>query len=180
MCNRCSSCYDLQNAAVYRRIKNWACSSYSSPPTPPIPQRRLPSPITTNAPDGDPFTILQFNANGIDNKQEELGEFLERHQVKLAVSQESKLTLNSRTPIIRSFTTVRKYRHQGQCGGLLTLIHKSINLSQRAESPATLADPHLEVLTITAKLGNTEFIITNVYIPQQAFDQEDTINLWII
>ena len=97
MCNRCSGwvhlkCSGLQNAAGYRRIKKWTCSS---PHTPPIPQP-LPSPITTKASDGDPFTILQFNANGIGNKQVELGEFLERHKVKVAVIQESKLTLNSR------------------------------------------------------------------------------------
>ena len=46
-----------------------------------------------------------------------------------------------------------------------TLIHKSINFTQRPDSPDTLADPHLEELTITAKLGNTDLIITNVYIP---------------
>ena len=38
MCNRFSGwvhskCFGLQNAAEYRRIKNWACSSCSSPPT---------------------------------------------------------------------------------------------------------------------------------------------------
>ena len=169
MCNRCSGwvhskCSGLQNAAEYRRIKNWACISCSSPPTPQIP-KPLPSPITPKASDGDPFTILQFNANGIGNKQVELGDFLERHKVKVAVIQESKLTLNSRTPNIQNFTTVRKDRDQGQGGGLLTLIHKSINFSRRPDSPDTLADPHLEELTITAKLGNTDLIITNVYIP---------------
>ena len=79
--------------------------------------------------------------------------------------QESKLTLNSRTPNIQNFTTVRKDRHRGQGGGLLTLIHKSINFSRRPDSPDTLTDPHLEELTITAMLGNTDLIITNVYIP---------------
>ena len=53
MCNRCSGWFNskfsgLQNTAEYRRIKNWACSSCSSPPTPPIPQP-LPSPITTKS-----------------------------------------------------------------------------------------------------------------------------------
>ena len=124
-----------------------------------------PSPITTKASDGDPVTILQFNGNGIGNKQVELGEFLERHQVKVAVIQESKLTLNSRTPNFQDFTTVRKYRHQGHGGGLLTLIHKSMNFSRRPDLPDTLADPHLENMTITSKLGNTDLIITNVYIP---------------
>ena len=166
MCNRCSGwvhskCSGLQNE--YRRIKNWACISCSSPPTPQIP-KPLPSPTTTKASDGDPFTILQFNANGIGNKQVELGDFLERHKVKVAVIQELKLTLNFRTPNIQNFITVRKDRDQGQGGSLLTLIHKSINFSWRPDSPDTLADPHLEELTITAKLGNTDFIITNVYI----------------
>ena len=158
MCNRCSgwvhsTCSGLQNAAEYRRIKNWACSS---PPTPPILQP-LPSPITTKTSDGDPFTILQSNANGIGNKQVELGEFLERHTVKVAVIQKLKLTLNSRTPNIQNFTTGRKDRHRGQGGCLLTLI----NFSRRPDSP----DSHLEELTITDKLVNTDLIITNVYIP---------------
>ena len=83
----------------------------------------------------------------------------------MTVIQVSTLTFNSQTPNIQNFTTVRQDRHQGQGGGLLTLIHKSINFSRRPESPDTLADPHLEELTITAKLGNTELIITNVYIP---------------
>ena len=157
-------CSGLQNAVEYRRIKNWACISCRSPPTPQLP-KPLPSPITTKASDVDPFTILQFNANGIGNKQVELGDFLEWHKVKVAVIQESKLTLNSRTPNIQNFTTVIKDRDQGQGGGLLTLIHKSINFSRRPDSPDTLADPHLEELTIPAKLGNTDLIITNVYIP---------------
>ena len=169
MCNRCSGwvhskCSGLQNAAEYRRIKNWVCISCSSPPTLQIP-KPLPSPTTTKASDVDPFTILQFNANGIGNKQVELGDFLERHKVKVVVIQESRLTLNSRTPNIQNFTTVRKDHDQGHGGGLLTLIHKSINFSWRPDSPDTLADPHLEELTITAKLGNTDVIITNVYIP---------------
>ena len=79
--------------------------------------------------------------------------------------QESKLSSNSKTPSIQNFTTVRKDRHQGQGGGLLTLIHKSINFSRKPESPETLVEPYLEELTITAMLGDTELIITNVYIP---------------
>ena len=55
------------------------------------------------------------------------------------------------------------------------MIHKSINFSQRPDSPDTLADPHLEELTITAKLGNTDLIITNDH--YQALAQEDTIHL---
>ena len=45
------------------------------------------------------------------------------------------------------------------------LVHKSINFSRKPESPESLVEPHLEELTITDRLGDTELIITNVYIP---------------
>ena len=169
LCNRCSGwvhskCSGLQNAAEYRRIKDWACSCSSTPTLPtPLP---LPPSIPIHDVDGNPFTIMQFNANDIGNKLTELGQFLERHNVKVAVIQVSRFSSNSRTPSINNFTTVGKDRRQGQGGGLLTLIHKSINFSRIPESPDTLVEPHLEELTITVTLGDTELIITNVYIPQ--------------
>ena len=43
-----------------------------------------------------------------------------------------------------------------------TLIHKSINFSRKFESSETVVEPHLEELTITATLQDTELIITNV------------------
>ena len=57
----------LQNTAEYRQIKDWACSSCSSPPTLPTTQPFPPS-IPIHAVDRNPFTIMQFNANGIGNK----------------------------------------------------------------------------------------------------------------
>ena len=51
-----------------------------------------------------------------------------------------------------------------------THIDSQINkVSLRPESPDALADPHLEELTITATLGNTEFILTKVYIASASF-----------
>ena len=91
-------------------------------PHPPKPQP-LPTSIQTQAVDGNSFTIMQCNAYGIGNKLTELDEFLKRHNVKVAVIQESKLSSNSKTPSIQNFTTVRKDRFQGLGGGLLTLIH---------------------------------------------------------
>ena len=117
LCNRCScwvhSKYSgLQNVAEYRRIIDWGCSSCRSPHTLPTPQP-LPPSIPIYAVDGNSLAIMQFNANGIDNKLTELGEFLERHNVKVAVIQESTLSSNSRTPSIQNFTTVRKDSRQG-------------------------------------------------------------------
>ena len=81
----------------------------------------------------------------------------------MAVIQESKLKFSdAKHPELHHSKTDR---HQGQRGGFLTLIHKSINFSRRPDSPDTLADPHLEELTITANMGNTDLIITDVYIP---------------
>ena len=138
LCNRCSGwvhskCSGLQNAAEYRQIKDWVCSACSTPPTLPKPQP-LPTSISTQDVDGNSFTIMKFNANGISNKLTELGEFLKRNNVKMAVIQESKLSSNSKTPSIQNFT-IRKEHRQGQGGGLLTLIHKSINFSRKPESP---------------------------------------------
>ena len=115
LCNRCSGwvhskCSGLQNAAEYRRIKDWVCSSCNSPPTLPKLQ---PPPIPTQAVDENSFTIMQFNANGIGNKLTKLGEFLKRHNVKVVVIQESKLSSNSgRT----SFGGVDHHGHAGRHG----------------------------------------------------------------
>ena len=65
----------------------------------------------------------------------------------MAVIQESKLTLNSRTPNIQNFTTVRKDCNQGQGGGLLTLIHKSINLSRRPDTGKHRLDHYQHIHT---------------------------------
>ena len=99
------------------------------------------------------------------HKLTELSEFLKRHNVKVDVIPESKLSPNSKTPIIQNFTTVRNDRRQGQGGDLLTLIHNSINFSRKPKSPETLVEPHLEELTTTDTLGVTKLIITNIYIP---------------
>ena len=157
-----SKCSDLKDARQYKRTKDWACKTCSSAPAPPPTQ---PAPTTTSKPKDDTFNILQFNANGIGNKLSELERFLEKHNVKVAAIQESKLTSKSRNPRIQNFTTVRRDRPQGQGGGLLIFIHKSINFRQQPQSPETLSDLHLEELTISAKLGNTELIISNIYIP---------------
>ena len=82
----------------------------SSPPTHST-NTTTASTIKSNTVDGNPFTIMKFNAKGIGNKPTELGEFIERHNVKVAVIQESKLSTNSRTTIIQDFTTVRMDRH---------------------------------------------------------------------
>ena len=144
--------------------KDWACKTCCSAPAPP-PTQLPPAPTTTSKPKDDTFNILQFNANGIDNKLSVGTLSGETNNVKVAAIQESKFTSKSRNPHIQNFTTVRRDRLQGQGGGLLIFIHKSINFHQQPQSPETLSDLHLEELTISAKLGNIELIISNIYIP---------------
>ena len=157
LCHSCSGwvhskCSDLKDARQYKRTKDWACKTCSSAPAPP-PTQPPPAPTTTSKPKDDTFNILQFNANGVGNKLLEWERFLEKHNVKVAAIQESKLTSKSRKPCIKNFTTVRRDRPQGQGGGLLIFIHNSINFHQQPQSPETLSDLHLEELTISAKAG---------------------------
>ena len=68
------------------------------PPALPQPQA-LPPPTPTTAINDAHFTILQWNANGTGNKIAELLIFMEKHYVKVAVIQESKLSQTSSTPL---------------------------------------------------------------------------------
>ena len=77
-CTRCTGwvhakCSGLLNAAQYRRNKDWTCDPCSasktqqSTPPPPSPTP-TPAPSAEQINDDITFNVLQFNANGIDNK----------------------------------------------------------------------------------------------------------------
>ena len=70
------------------------------------------SPTHTPTMSDKSFNILQWNANGIGNKQTEPSIFLEAHNIKVAAIQESKLTAKSRSPNIQNYTLVRNVRRQ--------------------------------------------------------------------
>ena len=169
LCTRCSQwvhsrCSGLQNAADYHKANGWICTACKTPPQPLTPSPP-PSPVHTATIQDKSFNILQWNANGIGNKLTELGIFMEQQHVKVAAIQESKLTAKSRSPSILNYTLVRRDRRQGQGGGLLFFIHNTVNFTRTPPSTATQHDPHLEELTISIALDNTELLITNVYIP---------------
>ena len=145
---------------------DWTCDACSAPQSQqsPRPTRSL-TPPTKQISDDSTFNVLQVNANGIGNKLTELEVVLERNNVKVAVIQESKLSSKSKNPCIQNYITVRKDRSHGQGGRLLIFIHRSITFSKQPSSPESLSYPHLEELSIKAELGNTKFIISNIYIP---------------
>ena len=108
LCTRCSHwvhsrCSGLRNAADYRKANGWICTACMTPPRPRAPTPP-PSPTHTPTMSDKSFNILQWNANGIGNKQTELSIFLEAHNVKVAAIQESKLTAKSRSPNIQNCT----------------------------------------------------------------------------
>ena len=103
------------------------------------------------------LNILPWNANGIGNKQTELSIFFEAHNVNVA---------KSRSPNIHNYTLVRQDRRQGPGGGLLFFIHNSVSFTRKQLSTTSKNDPHLEELTISIAMDNTELLITNVYIPR--------------
>ena len=133
--------------------------------TPPRPRTPTPPPSHTHTPtmSDKSFNILQWNANGIGNKQTELSIFLEAHNVKVAAIHESKLTARSRSPNIQNYTLVRHDQRLGPGGGLLFFIHNSVSFTRKSLSTTSKNDPHLEELPISIFMDNTEVLITNVY-----------------
>ena len=88
LCTRCSHwvhsrCSGLRNAADYRKANGWICTACMTPPQPHAPSPP-PSPAHTPTMSDKTFNILQWNANGIGNKQTELSIFLEAHDIKVA------------------------------------------------------------------------------------------------
>ena len=45
------------------------------------------------------------------------------------------------------------------------LIHNSVSFTRKSPSTTSKNDPHLEELTISIAMDNTDLLITNVYIP---------------
>ena len=127
----------------------------------------LPTSIPTQTVDGNSFTIMQFYANGIGNTLTLRWLWYRNQSSPLIVS-------------VQNFTTVRKDRRQCQGCGLLTLIHTSINFSWKSDSPETLVEPHLEELTITTTLWDTELSIPTSTYPWQTPAQEFTLIPWVI
>ena len=74
--------------------------------------------------------------------------------------------VHSKSPNIQNYTLVRQDRRQGPGGGLLFFIHTSVSFIRKPLSTTSKNDPHLEELTISITMDNTELLITNVYIPR--------------
>ena len=160
-----SRCSGLRNIADYRRDNGWICTTCRTPPQPRAPSPP-PSPTHTSNMSHKAFNILKWNANGIGNKQTELIILLEAHNVKVAAIQDSRLTVQSRSPNIQKYTLVRQDRHLCPGGGLLFFIyiHTPVSLTRKPLSTTSKNDPYLVELTVSIAMDNTELFITNMYI----------------
>ena len=123
------------------------------------------------------FKILQFNANGIRNKVNELQLLTERTNADIITIQESKLQPNHKTPNIHNYTTIRTDRQHKQGGGLLTFVKNNIKFSQ-LDIPNTTP---VELQIVKIHLSTSKHIhVANMYIPprdtnQISLAEEDTI-----
>ena len=111
-------------------------------------------------------TILQFNCNGIQNSKDEIQDFLNKHQIKVAALQETKLTSKSRIPSFQDYVLVRRDRPAGRGGGLAFLVHHSVRYTIIDTSNLTLqSDQIIELQGISAYINESFMKIFNIYIP---------------
>ena len=110
--------------------------------------------------------ILQINCNGIGNSQHELSALLHSKGILVACIQESKLHSSSATPDFPNYTVIRRDRPAPtRGGGLLTLVHHSIQYKNLPTDDLFPNDSVTEHLAITAFINKVPINIFNIYIP---------------
>ena len=116
--------------------------------------------------------ILQWNAEGIRQKKEELVKFLAEQRVDIACIQESRLK-DVTVFNIPGYTAIRKERGVSRRGdqtnvvggGVLTLVKNDIAFTERP-SPTVSQDQTTEWLWITVHLSKTQKLeLHNIYVP---------------
>ena len=107
--------------------------------------------------------ILQWNADGIKSKSNELASRLQALDIDIAVVQESWLSSSDRTPVIQNYCAVREDRRANiKRGGLIFYIKRSIPF----DNAGYITKKGHEISTIRARLGRKKWLsITNFYIP---------------
>ena len=114
------------------------------------------------------LTILQFNANGISGKIDEIILFMEQNGVRIAIIQETKLSSASKLNLSDKYTLIRKDRETNKGGGVAFIIESSIPFRIINSALTLAADKHIEELTIALDGKSGELSLRNIYIPPQS------------
>ena len=115
--------------------------------------------------------VLQFNANGIRNKTDEIQLFIKNTQADVIIIQEAKPNHSHKTTNVPQFTSIRTYRTHKQGGGLLTYIKNNISFSQLNTSNTFPIE--LQIIKIHF-LTSQQLHFANMYIPPSYHKQKQT------
>ena len=107
--------------------------------------------------------ILQWNADGITTKVNELGLRLKKDGYDVCLVQETKLKPNMKTPSIEGYTSIRQdRRNQNGGGGLISYIKNTIIFGQVQDTSIS----GTEASTFRVKMGKRKWAtICNIYCP---------------
>ena len=132
--------------------------------------------------------VIHWNADGISNKKEELGERMKTWKADIILIQETKLRPKQRTPQFKGFTTVRKDHkyirkdEDRKGGGLLTLIKEDIPYRRIQGWRGKVTEGLVVYINTDSK---NKMKITNVYRPpinrKEGIDErvQERIGGWI-
>ena len=116
--------------------------------------------------------ILQWNADSLLSKMEELRDFLESEKIDVFMIQETKLITTDPDPAFKGYTIVRQDRVQrvgcetNRGGGLITGMKEDINFREVSLDIIGKEDEITEWLTIELPTKDNEKLrLTNMYIP---------------
>ena len=144
--------------------------------TKPTTQNQPTPPLTTP----NNINIMQLIINSITKKTTELTHLIPKQKIHIITLQESKLNSKHKTPKIPKFSAIRLDRPSSQkSGGLLTYINNNITYSQ-IPTPTNLITNNIELITTKINLKHTNLHISNVYIPPNTNNIDNSItNLFI-
>ena len=183
VCDRAvhKQCSGLSRGQLADPGVSWRCGGCDiTPPADDGPRRR--GPVVTAVPgvgaggqaefhSRGHLRILQWNADGIATRVQELDSFLREHRVDICLLQESKLLAKDRTPSFEGYTVVRQDRPSAGAegaargGGLLTLIRRDVPF-RRSPTVCDVRGSSLEALSVDIREASGQWLsLVNVYCP---------------